>query len=207
MNDSSYDLLRKLVLARGGTVKPSDSVVNLLQAWLRAEGGQPASLDAANDLLRKIARARAVTIFPGDSNTRLLQLMAGLGSGYTKWDCLQTLLLPVAPPVPSGPVVGVPTGFTVDAVTSDGLTAHWNLPTDDTNVMSWRIAYDPEMTLFVGTPSGLEGSAEFPPGDLSRTVTGLLPSTTYYVQLIAGGGVDWEVNSEWTTAIEITTLP
>lgn len=197
MNNFDIPLLTQVAVLNGADVKESDSASNILQAWIRAEGGTPMNSDTPNDLLRRLCLARGVTPQPGDSNSQLLQRMAGKPSGYSKWDCLQSML-----GLSHTLHVDVPRNIVISDLTPTGFTVSWSAPSKDENVMSIRVAHGLDFTTF--TP-GLEGSAEFPPTPTSFSTEGygITPGSTVYVELIAGAGVDWEVYSEWSEPITV----
>lgn len=92
MNNFDIPLLTQVATQNGAEVKESDSASNILQAWLRAEGGTPMPSDTPNDLIRRLCLARGVTPKESDSNIMLFQRLAGKPSGFSLWHCLQALL-------------------------------------------------------------------------------------------------------------------
>lgn len=104
------------------------------------------------------------------------------------------LLSQFVPCTPSGggaPIIGcnapgAPTNLVASNVTSSGFTVTWQSPAG-TSVSSYTIIWSQFALLF--TPAKRSGAAMVSGSTLSYAITGLQPSTTYYVEVIAYNGL------------------
>ena len=118
------------------------------------------------------------------------------------------LLSQFVPCTPSGggaPIIGcnapgVPTNLVASNVTSSGFTVTWQQPAG-TSVSSYTIIWSQFALLF--TPAKRSGAAMVSGSTLSYAITGLQPSTTYYVEVIAYNGL---CQSNASVVISQTTL-
>ncbi len=107
-------------------------------------------------------------------------------NGQTVYGTEQTFTTQNAGPAPCP----TPTNVTTSNITHESITISWNA---DPNVSSWNIQYRPEN----GTLSSAASSTN------SYTITGLIPQTTYEIQVQANcsdGG-----QSEWSALVSATT--